>query len=60
MEAACTYRFQRDQPAVTRYLLDSDVVSELRKPKPHGAVMAGMKTLRPEQDFSFGSQPWRI
>jgi toxin FitB len=34
---------------VTRYLLDTNVVSELRKLKPHGAVMAWLKTLRPEQ-----------
>jgi predicted nucleic acid-binding protein len=34
---------------VTRYLLDTNVVSELRKPKPHGAVVAWVKTLRPEQ-----------
>jgi predicted nucleic acid-binding protein len=36
---------------VTRYLLDTNVVSELRKPKPPGAVVAWMKTLRPEQIF---------
>jgi len=36
---------------VTRYLLDTNVVSELRKPKPHGAVVAWMKTLRAEQIF---------
>jgi len=36
---------------VTRYLLDTNVVSELRKAKPHGAVVAWMKTLRPEQIF---------
>ena len=36
---------------MTRYLLDTNVVSELRKPKPHGAVVAWMKTLRPEQIF---------
>jgi predicted nucleic acid-binding protein len=36
---------------VTRYLLDTNVVSELRKPKPHGAVVAWMKALRPEQIF---------
>lgn len=34
-----------------RYLLDTNVVSELRKAKPHGAVVAWMKTLRPEQIF---------
>ncbi len=34
-----------------RYLLDTNVVSELRKPKPHGAVLAWLKTLREEQIF---------
>jgi len=36
---------------VTRYLLDTNVVSELRKFKPHGAVVAWLNTLRPEQIF---------
>lgn len=36
---------------MTRYLLDTNVVSELRKPRPHGAVVAWMKTLRLEQIF---------
>ena len=36
---------------MTRYLLDTNVVSELRKSKPHGAVVAWLKTLRPEQIF---------
>ncbi len=36
---------------MTRYLLDTNVVSELRKAKPHGGVVAWMKTLRPEQIF---------
>jgi toxin FitB len=36
---------------VIRYLLDTNVVSELRKRKPHGAVLAWMDTLRPEQIF---------
>ena len=36
---------------MTRYLLDTNVVSELRKTKPHGAVTAWMNTLRPEQIF---------
>ncbi len=36
---------------MTRYLLDTNVVSELRKRKPHGAVLAWMDTLRPEQTF---------
>ena len=34
-----------------RYLLDTNVVSELRKRKPHGAVLAWMDTLRPDQIF---------
>lgn len=34
-----------------RYLLDSNVVSELRKQKPQGAVIAWINTLRPEQIF---------
>ena len=34
-----------------RFLLDTNVVSELRKPKPHGAVVAWLKQLRDEQLF---------
>jgi len=33
------------------YLLDTNVVSELRKPKPHGAVVAWLRSLRDEQLF---------
>jgi len=36
---------------VTRFLLDTNVISELRKIKPHGAVVAWMETLRVEQIF---------
>jgi predicted nucleic acid-binding protein len=36
---------------VTRYLLDTNVVSELLKVKPHGAVVAWLVKLRPEQIF---------
>jgi predicted nucleic acid-binding protein len=36
---------------VTRYLLDTNVVSELRKRKPHGAVLAWMQILQTEQIF---------
>lgn len=36
---------------MSRYLLDTNVVSELRKRKPHGAVVAWIKTLKPEQIF---------
>ena len=32
-----------------RFLLDTNVISELRKPKPHGAVVAWLKQLRDEQ-----------
>lgn len=34
-----------------RYLLDTNVVSELRRPKPHGAILAWMDTLHPQQIF---------
>jgi predicted nucleic acid-binding protein len=36
---------------VTRYLLDTNVISELRKTKPHGAVVAWLETLGVEQIF---------
>lgn len=36
---------------MTRYLLDTNVISELRKTKPHGAVVAWLETLRAEQIF---------
>jgi toxin FitB len=36
---------------VTRYLLDTNVISELRKSRPHGAVLAWIDGLRPEQIF---------
>lgn len=36
---------------MTRYLLDTNVVSELRKSKPHGAVVAWVESLRVEQIF---------
>jgi toxin FitB len=36
---------------VIRYLLDTNVVSELRKTKPHGAVVAWLETLAVEQIF---------
>lgn len=34
-----------------RYLLDTNVVSELRKTTPHGAVVAWLNDLRDEQIF---------
>ena len=36
---------------MTRYLLDTNVISELRKSRPHGAVVAWLETLRAEQIF---------
>jgi len=36
---------------VNRYLLDTNVVSELRKPKPHGAVLAWLKQLQESQIY---------
>jgi predicted nucleic acid-binding protein len=40
------------------YLIDTNVVSELRKPKPHGGVLAWVQSLKLEQAFfsavSFG------
>jgi predicted nucleic acid-binding protein len=36
---------------MSKYLLDTNVVSELRKPKPHGAVVAWLRDLRDEQLF---------
>ena len=35
-----------------RYLLDTNVISELRKTKPHGGVVAWMETLAIEQIFT--------
>ncbi len=34
---------------MTRYLLDTHVVSELRKPKPHGAVVSWIRNLQDDQ-----------
>ena len=34
-----------------RFLLDTNVISELRKPKPHGAVVAWLNHLSDEQLF---------
>lgn len=33
------------------YLLDTTVVSELRKPKPHGGVVAWLQSLREDQIY---------
>ena len=34
---------------MTRYLLDTNIISEIHKPKPHGAVLAWFTGLRDEQ-----------
>jgi predicted nucleic acid-binding protein len=34
---------------VTRYLLDTNIISEVRKPKPHGGVLAWIEGLRDDQ-----------
>jgi predicted nucleic acid-binding protein len=34
---------------VIRYLLDTNIISEIRKPKPHGGVVAWFMGLRDEQ-----------
>ena len=36
---------------MNRYLLDTNVVSELRKPKPHGAVVTWLKALQENQIY---------
>jgi len=36
---------------VNRYLLDTNVISELRKPKPHGAVVTWLQGLREDQIY---------
>ena len=36
---------------MNRYLLHTNVVSELRKLRPHGAVLAWIKQLQPEQIY---------
>lgn len=35
--------------SIEMYILDTNVVSELRRPRPHGAVLAWMGTLKPSQ-----------
>ena len=36
---------------MNRYLLDTNVVSELRKPRPHGSVVSWLGRLQDEQIF---------
>ena len=49
---------------MTGFLLDTNVLSETRKPKPHGGVIAWLRTLDPAQificAFSFGEIQWGI
>jgi toxin FitB len=51
MEDPACHRFQRAGFQVIRYLLDTNVVSELRRVRPHGAVVAWLTALRPEQIY---------
>src|ERR1700688_866663 len=51
MEAPPAHRLQSSGFQVTRYLLDTNVISELRRTKPHGAVVAWLEHLRVEQIF---------
>jgi toxin FitB len=36
---------------VIRYLLDTNIISEIHKPKPHGGVLAWFHSLREDQVF---------
>ena len=36
---------------MTRYLLDTNIISEIHKPKPHGAVVAWFDGLRDDQVY---------
>lgn len=36
---------------MNKYLLDTNVISELRKPRPHGAVVTWIRSLEEEQLF---------
>jgi predicted nucleic acid-binding protein len=36
---------------LTQYLIDTNVASEMRKPKPHGGVLAWLESLELEQGF---------
>jgi len=36
---------------MTGYLVDTNIISELRKPKPHGSVVRWLSSLRDEQIF---------
>lgn len=43
-----------------KYLLDTNVVSELRKPKPHGGVVAWLRDLKDEQIFLSAVTPGEL
>jgi predicted nucleic acid-binding protein len=51
MEAAASHRLHPSGFQVTRFLLDTNVISELRKTKPHGAVVAWLESLSVGQIF---------
>jgi predicted nucleic acid-binding protein len=51
MEESAAHRFHGSGFQVIRYLLDTNVISELRKTKPHGGVVAWLKALRVDQIF---------
>lgn len=36
---------------MTRFLLDTNIISEIHKPRPHGAVVAWFEALRDEQIY---------
>src|SRR5277367_3108054 len=46
-----TQTTQANYVCMKRYLLDTNVISEVRKPKPHGAVLLWLRELRAEQAF---------
>ena len=45
---------------MTEYLLDTNVISEVRKPRPHSAVVAWFRTLRREQILLPSIVTWEI
>jgi toxin FitB len=51
LEAPSAYRLYPSGFQVIRFLLDTNVISEVRKVRPHGGVIAWLETLRTEQIF---------
>ncbi|MGD0964577.1 MAG: hypothetical protein ABSA57_11835 [Candidatus Acidiferrales bacterium] len=45
---------------VTRYLLGTNSISEVRKLKPHGGVLAWIEGLREDQLYNLGGHDRRI